>query len=161
MRPSDVAPMFKRCRDLKNVCLPSEFWDIIGWQDIQQPQYNLFRFIDAQDFAYMQALEELKNGQKRSHWIWYIFPQQKGLGHSHNAKFYGLDGEGEARAYVEHEILGERLRECCRALLLHKDKSIRHIMGSDIDVIKLNTSMNLFNRVCPNDVFKEVLETFF
>lgn len=161
MRPSDVAPMFKRCRDLKNVCLPSEFWDIIGWQDIQQPQYNLFRFIDAQDFAYTQALEELKNGQKRSHWIWYIFPQQKGLGHSHNAKFYGLDGEGEARAYVEHQILGERLRECCRALLLHKDKSIRHIMGSNIDVIKLNTSMNLFNRVCPNDVFKEVLETFF
>ena len=135
--------------------------DIIGYPNAQLPHYDLLRFLDAQEIVYTQALSELNEGRKQSHWIWYIFPQQKGLGHSYNSKYYGLDGEGEARAYVEHEILGERLRECCRALLLHKDKSIRHIMGSNIDVIKLNTSMNLFNRVCPNDVFKEVLETFF
>ena len=113
------------------------------------------------EFAYNQALRELRGGRKQSHWIWYIFPQQKGLGHSHNANYYGLDGEGEARAYVEHEVLGDRLRECCKALLLHKDKDIEYIMGSGVDVMKLNTSMNLFNRVSPNDVFEEVLDTFF
>ena len=72
-----------------------------------------------------------------------------------------LDGEGEARAYVEHEILGDRLRECCKALLLHKDKDIKYIMGSGIDVLKLKTSMRLFNKVSPNDVFEEVLNVFF
>lgn len=135
--------------------------DIIGYLKAQQPHYDLLRFLDAQEFAYTQALSELKEGRKQSHWIWYIFPQQKGLGHSYNSKYYGLDGEGEARAYVEHEILGERLRECCKALLLHKGKDIEYIMGSGVDVMKLNTSMNLFNRVSPNDVFEEVLDVFF
>ena len=128
---------------------------------VAQSGYNLHRFIDAHDFAYAQALRELKEGRKRSHWIWYIFPQQKGLGHSHNSQYYGLDGEAEARAYIAHPVLGERLRECCRALLLHKGKDICDIMGSDVDVLKLNTSMNLFNRVSPNDVFAEVIAAFF
>lgn len=129
--------------------------DIIGYPKAQQPRYDLSRFLDA------QALKELKEGRKQSHWIWYIFPQQKGLGHSYNSKYYGLDGEGEARAYIEHEILGNRLRECCKALLLHKDKDIKYIMGSGIDVLKLKTSMRLFNKVSPNDVFEEVLDAFF
>lgn len=133
--------------------------DIIGYLKAQQPHYDLLRFLDAQEAAYTQALSELKGGRKQSHWIWYIFPQQKGLGHSYNSKFYGLDGEGEARAYVEHEILGDRLRECCKALLLHKD--IKYIMGSGIDVLKLKTSMRLFNKVSPNDVFEKVLDAFF
>ena len=161
MQPSDVAPMFERCYDLENVCLPAEFWDIIGWPEIQQPHYDLLRFLDAQEFAYNQALRELTEGRKRSHWIWYIFPQQKGLGHSFNSQYYGLDGENEAHAYIEHSILGERLRECCRALLLHKGKDIEYIMGSGVDVMKLNTCMNLFNRVSPDDVFAEVLDAFF
>lgn len=135
--------------------------DIIGYLKAQQPHYDLSRFLDAQEFDYTQVLKELKEGRKQSHWIWYIFPQQKGLGHSYNSKYYGLDGEGEARAYIEHEILGERLRECCKALLLHKGKDIEYIMGSGVDVMKLNTSMNLFNRVSPNDVFEEVLDVFF
>lgn len=135
--------------------------DSIGYPKAQQPHYDLSRFLDAQEFDYTQVLKELKEGRKQSHWIWYIFPQQKGLGHSHNANYYGLDGEGEARAYIEHEILGERLRECCKALLLHKGKDIEYIMGSGVDVMKLNTSMNLFNRVSPNDVFEEVLDVFF
>ena len=129
--------------------------------EVQPENFNLHRFIDAHDFAYNQALRELKEGHKRSHWIWYIFPQQRGLGHSHNSQYYGLAGEAEARAYIAHPILGERLRECCRALLLHKDKDIDEIMGSGVDVLKLNTSMNLFNRVSPNDVFAEVIEAFF
>ncbi len=135
--------------------------DILGYQKAQQPHYDLSRFLDAQEFDYTQVLKELKEGRKQSHWIWYIFPQQKGLGHSYNSKYYGLDGEGEARAYVEHEILGDRLRECCKALLLHKDKDIKYIMGSGIDVLKLKTSMRLFNKVSPNDVFEEVLDVFF
>ena len=135
--------------------------DIIRYPNAQLPHYDLLRFLDAQEVAYTQALSELKGGRKQSHWIWYIFPQQKGLGHSYNSKYYGLDGEGEARAYVEHEILGDRLRECCKALLLHKDKDIKYIMGSGIDVLKLKTSMRLFNKVSPNDVFEEVLNAFF
>ena len=131
--------------------------DIIGYLKAQQPHYDLLRFLDAQEVAYTQALSELKGGRK----LWYIFPQQKGLGHSYNSKYYGLDGEGEARAYVEHEILGDRLRECCKALLLHKDKDIKYIMGSGIDVLKLKTSMRLFDKVSPNDVFEEVLDVFF
>lgn len=135
--------------------------DIIRYSNAQLPHYDLLRFLDAQEIVYTQALSELNEGRKQSHWIWYIFPQQKGLGHSYNSKYYGLDGEGEARAYVEHEILGDRLRECCKALLLHKDKDIKYIMGSGIDVLKLKTSMCLFNKVSPNDVFEEVLDAFF
>ncbi len=158
--PSDVAPLFEGCRKLDNVCLPTEFWDIIGAPEAKKT-YDLERFIEAQARDYDTALQELTYGRKCSHWIWYIFPQQKGLGHSYNSNFYGLDGLDEARAYLEHPILGERLRECCKALLLHQDKDIEHIMGSSIDVLKLQTSMNLFKHVSANDVFEKVLRAFF
>ena len=96
------------------------------------------------------------------HWIWYIFPQQKGLGRSYNSQYYGLDGIDEARAYLVHPVLGARLREISEALLSHKDKrDIDAIMGSSIDVLKLQTCMNLFNRVSPNDIFEKVLDAFF
>ena len=159
-RPSDVALLFEGCKELENVCLPAEFWDIIGAPE-EKKTYDLERFVEAQERDYGTALQELTNGRKRSHWIWYIFPQQKGLGHSYNSNYYGLDGLGEARAYLEHPILSERLRECCKALLLHQGKDIEDIMGSGIDVLKLQTSMNLFNHVSPDDVFKEVLNVFF
>ncbi|MBO5698606.1 MAG: DUF1810 domain-containing protein [Bacteroidaceae bacterium] len=124
--------------------------------------YDLNRFLEAQERDYPIALREIQNGRKVSHWIWYIFPQEKGLGHSYNAKFYGLDGIDEARAYLAHPILGERLRIICRALLTHAGKlKIDYIMGSKIDVIKLQSSMNLFNKVSPNDIFKEVLEVYY
>ena len=145
-------------KSLASDSIPS---DISGYPKALQPHYDLLRFLDAQEVAYTQALRELKEGRKQSHWIWYIFPQQKGLGHSFNSKYYGLDSEGEARAYIEHEILGDRLRECSKALLLHKGKDIKSIMGSGIDVLKLKTSMRLFNKVSPNDVFEEVLDAFF
>ena len=120
------------------------------------------RFLDGQRFGYQTALAEMKQGEKRNHWIWYIFPQQKGLGHSYNSQLYGLDGVDEARAYLAHPILGARLREISLALLEHKGKrDIDYIMGSSIDVLKLQTCMNLFNRVSPNDIFKQVLEAFF
>ena len=158
--PTDVAPLFEGCRELDNVCLPAEFWDIIGAPETKKT-YDLERFVEAQARDYDTALQELTNGRKCSHWIWYIFPQQKGLGYSYNSNYYGLDGLDEVRAYLEHPILGERLRECCKALLLHRGKDIQHIMGSSIDALKLQTSMNLFNRISPDDVFKRVLNEFF
>ena len=158
--PSDIAPLFEGCKELDNVSLPAEFWDIIGVPEVKKI-YDLERFIEAQARDYDTAIHELTNGRKRSHWIWYIFPQQKGLGHSFNSNYYGLDGLDEARAYLGHPILGERLRECCEALLLHKGKDIEDIMGSSIDVLKLQTSMNLFKHVSANDVFEKVLRAFF
>lgn len=124
--------------------------------------YNLQRFIDAQERSFNIALEEIKSGGKRGHWIWYIFPQQKGLGHSYNSEFYGLDGEEEAKAYISHPILGSRLREITKALLIHKgQRTIHQLMGCGIDVLKLKTSMMMFDRVSPNDVFATVIEEFF
>ena len=124
--------------------------------------FNLQRFLDAQDRCYPIALDEIRNGAKRSHWIWYIFPQQKGLGHSYNSEYYGLDGIEEAIAYLNHPILGMRLREISQVLLSHKGtRSIRQIMGSGIDVLKLKTSMILFNEVSQDDIFKDVLNAYF
>ena len=159
-----VAPLFKACREIDNICLPASFWNVIGHP--ADKQFDLERFVTAQEIAYPIALEEIRSGHKSKHWMWYIFPQRKGkkdeLGHSRNAKFYGLDGIDEARAYLAHPILGARLREICEVLLTHKGKrDIDSIMGRDIDVAKLQTCMNLFNQVSPNDVFKKVLEAFF
>ena len=125
-------------------------------------QYDLSRFHNAQRGSYETALREIRAGHKRSHWIWYIFPQQKGLGHSYNSEYYGLDGIDEARAYLAHPVLGARLREISEALLIHEGKrDIDAIMGSSIDVLKLQPCMNLFNRVSPNDIFEKVLDAFF
>lgn len=123
---------------------------------------DLDRFITAQETTYPIALEEIKEGRKRSHWIWYIFPQQKGLGRSYNSEFYGLDGVEEAKLYLEHPILGARLREITSALLQHKENmDIRQLMGSGIDALKLKTCMRLFDSVSPNDIFAEVLDAFY
>lgn len=124
--------------------------------------YNLQRFLDAQEDMYPVALKEIRKGGKRSHWIWYIFPQEKGLGYSYNSQFYGLDGEEEARAYLAHPVLGARLREITRALLAHRGhRTVRELMGSEVDVLKLHSSMQLFDKVSPNDVFAEVLKAYF
>ena len=124
--------------------------------------YNLNRFVEAQQFAgiYEFALEEITQGRKRSHWMWYIFPQVKGLGHSYNSQYYGLDGIGEARAYLDVDVLKARLRVITQALLAHKGKRIEDIMGG-IDAAKLLSSMTIFDVVSPNDVYAEVLDTFY
>ncbi len=124
--------------------------------------YNLQRFLDAQEDMYPVALKEIRKGGKQSHWIWYIFPQEKGLGYSYNSQFYGLDGEEEARAYLAHPVLGTRLREITRALLAHRgQRTIRQLMGLEVDVLKLHSSMQLFDKVSPDDVFAEVLKAYF
>ena len=123
--------------------------------------YNLQRFVDAQEDCYNLVLTELNNGRKQNHWIWFIFPQQKGLGRSYYSEYYGLDGVDEAKKYLEHQLLGARLRECCKLLNAHAgNKTIEDIMGSKIDVLKLKTSMKLFDTVSPNDIFAEILESF-
>ena len=101
------------------------------------------RFLDGQRFGYDTALAEMKQGEKRNHWIWYIFPQVKGLGHSPNAQYYGIKDLEEAKAYLQHPVLGPRLWEITRAVLSHKGKDIYDIMGSRIDAMKLKSSMTL------------------
>ena len=157
MTPEEVAPMFAKCADIQNVCLPAEFWSIIG----KPEKYDLQRFVDAQDEVYEMALDELRSGRKRNHWVWFIFPQQKGLGYSYYSQYHGLDGEKEAKAYLANDKLAHRLRECCEALLSHRKDDIEQIMGSEIDAVKLRSSMRLFDCVSPNDVFAKVLKAFY
>lgn len=127
----------------------------------EKKEYDLNRFLKAQSYDYEIALKEMQEGYKDSHWIWYIFPQLKGLGYSYKSQFYGLENVDEARAYLAHPILGARLKEISKVLLLHSKKAIYDIMGSSIDVLKLKTCMELFDSISPNDVFADVLNTFF
>ena len=114
-----------------------------------------------QQTDYATALQEMKDGQKRSHWIWYIFPQLRGLGNSSYSWIYGLADIDEAKAYLDHSVLGHRLREVTQAVLAHRGKDIISIMGSSIDVLKLRSSMTLCDAVSPNDIFRTVLDASF
>ena len=122
---------------------------------------NLQRFLDGQRLDYEAALEEMRAGEKRSHWIWYVFPQMKGLGHSPNAQFYGIVDLEEARAYLAHPVLGTRLREITQEVLRHAGRDIVSIMGWEIDARKFKSSMTLFDAVSPDDIFAQALDVFF
>jgi uncharacterized protein (DUF1810 family) len=122
--------------------------------------FNLQRFIDAQSRDYEWALREIKNGLKQGHWIWYIFPQLKGFGHSYNSEYYGIDGIEEALAYYNHPVLGSRLIEITKALLEHSDKSAKEIL-SPIDARKVKSCMTLFWLASENPLFMEAIETFY
>ncbi len=123
---------------------------------------SLDRFLEAQEHMYPVALEEMKNGQKCSHWIWYIFPQLRGLGRSGNSYNYGINGIEEAKAYLAHPVLSQRLTEITEAVLAHKGKDIRDIMGGNIDAVKLRSSMTLFAYLSEsNSVFHQVLDCFY
>lgn len=121
---------------------------------------GLQRFIEAQNDSYDQALKEIRNGRKLTHWIWYIFPQMKGLGFSYNSEYYGITSLQEARDYLENELLRKRLFEITESLLMYKGKDIESIMG-DIDALKLKSSMTLFDAVQPGGIFGEVLDEFY
>ena len=122
---------------------------------------SLERFVEAQEKMYSTAMKEIQTGKKRSHWMWYIFPQLRGLGRSSMAHIYGILGLEEARAYLEHPWLSGRLYELCVALLHHKDKSAYEIFG-DIDAMKLKSSMTLFALTSEDyTIFDEVLDAFF
>lgn len=122
--------------------------------------YNLKRFVDAQEGIYPIALRELQEGRKRSHWMWFVFPQLMHLGHSYNSKFYGISGTEEAAAYLENHILGQRLREVCEVILDLSTNDAEEVFGG-IDSRKLRSSMTLFDIVSPNDVFARVLDKYF
>lgn len=104
---------------------------------------DLARFHDAQSQSFDTALAELRAGRKESHWMWFIFPQLRGLGRSPTALHYGIEDLAEARAYLADPVLGDRLRACARALLLHRDRSAEAILGP-IDAMKLRSSVTLF-----------------
>lgn len=122
---------------------------------------NLERFITAQQDTYGSALRELRNGWKQGHWMWCIFPQIEGLGHSSIARFYAIKSLDEAAAYLAHPVLGSRLVECCEALLHHSARTARDILGSPDD-LKLRSCATLFAQVQPPDpVFEQILATFY
>ncbi len=125
---------------------------------------ELERFVEAQGCgnAYARALDEMRAGGKQSHWIWYIFPQMSGLGFSEMARYYGLRDEDEARAYLQHPLLGSRLREITRVVAEYPATlSPERFMGSSTDALKLHSCMTLFDVLSPCDVFAEVLRKFY
>ena len=106
-------------------------------------------FIQAQNTIYPSVIKELTEGRKRTHWMWFIFPQVKGLGHSKISRRFAIESLEQAQAYLQHEVLGARLIECAELLLLHPDKSALEIFGS-IDTLKLHSSLTLFTLAFSN-----------
>jgi uncharacterized protein (DUF1810 family) len=123
--------------------------------------YDLDRFIRAQEDEYDQALAEISAGRKRSHWMWYIFPQLDGLAFSSTSKYYAIKGLEEARAYLAHPVLGPRLVACAEAALAVEGRSATAIFGSPDD-LKLRSSATLFSRVSkPGSVFHRLLDKYY
>jgi len=120
---------------------------------------GLQRFIDAQDGVFETALAELKAGNKRTHWMWFVFPQISGLGFSSNAQFYGIASVEEARDYLAHPVLGTRLRSCTQAVLDVRGKSLEAILGG-VDAQKFRSSMTLFLRASGEAIFREALDRY-
>ena len=129
-------------------------------QPKERKEHSLERFVDAQEKVYQWALAEVKSGKKLSHWIWYIFPQLKGLGESNNSIYYGIDDIEEARAYLNHPILGTRLREITSVFLGLTGKNAKDVFGY-LDAMKVRSCMTLFNEVSDDDLFRKVLDRYY
>lgn len=121
---------------------------------------SIERFIEAQKNSYDTALREIQTGRKRSHWIWYIFPQIQGLGFSSTARYYAIQDREEAEAYMAHPVLRQRLIEISEALLELESDDAREVMGYPDD-LKLKSSMTLFAEISEEPVFASVLDKFF
>lgn len=122
---------------------------------------DLERFVAAQEPVWDDVQAELAEGRKRTHWMWFIFPQIAGLGRSETARFYAIRDLGEARAYLDHPVLGQRLKTAARLMLRHRGRPAESVLGG-IDATKLRSSMTLFERAEPGEpVFAAVLEAFF
>jgi uncharacterized protein (DUF1810 family) len=123
--------------------------------------FDLQRFVDAQNPVYEQVCAELRSGLKTGHWIWFIFPQLRGLGRSYMAVKYGISSQQEAEAYLKHPVLGPRLKECTRLVNLVEGRSIDEIFGG-IDTLKFRSSMTLFASAAPDkQIFKDALDKYF
>jgi uncharacterized protein (DUF1810 family) len=124
-------------------------------------RFDLERFVAAQEDHYADALDEIRRGRKRSHWMWYVFPQLTGLGRSSTAQFYGIDSLDEARAYLAHPLLGPRLLEIAGAVVASPVRSANALFGSPDD-LKLRSSATLFAQVsAPGSVFEQILDKYF
>ena len=125
------------------------------------PAFDLDRFVQAQDPVWQDVRRELRAGSKRIHWMWFVFPQLRGLGHSAMAQRYGLASRAEARAYHAHPVLGPRLLDCTGLVNAVPDRSINQILGSPDDM-KFRSSMTLFAAVAPDEpAFRQALDRFF
>jgi uncharacterized protein (DUF1810 family) len=123
--------------------------------------FALQRFVDAQADVYEDVIDELRAGHKAGHWMWFVFPQLRGLGHSPMAQRYGIASLDEARAYLAHPLLGDRLRECTRLVLRAEGRTVHHIFGSPDD-FKFRSCMTLFGFASPDeDVFAHALDRYF
>ena len=123
--------------------------------------FDLQRFVKAQDPVYTQVLAELRQGHKTSHWMWFVFPQIEGLGSSPMAQRYAITSLEEARAYLDHPLLGSRLHECCEILTTIADRSAEQVFGFP-DVHKLRSSMTLFARASnAGTIFSRILDKFY
>ncbi len=123
--------------------------------------YDLQRFVNAQNPVFEQVCSELREGRKEGHWMWFVFPQLKGLGHSSMASKFGISSPDEAEAYLRHSILGPRLRECTRLVNLVEKRSIEQILGCP-DNLKFRSSMTLFAHVADdNEIFINALQKYF
>jgi uncharacterized protein (DUF1810 family) len=128
---------------------------------MEPDKFRLTRFLDAQENSYSTALHELRAGKKRSHWIWYIFPQLKGLGLSSTSEIYGVNGLAEARAYLTNPILRQRLLEATEAMLAHESLDAATILG-ELDALKFRSCLTLFSLADPAEaLFAKALERFF
>jgi uncharacterized protein (DUF1810 family) len=130
---------------------------------IETPEdpYGLSRFLDAQKESYATAVSELRLGKKSTHWIWYVFPQVDGLGFSETTRYYSIKSLAEARAYIDHPILGARLKACVDILTSTQGLGAEEIFG-EVDTLKLRSCMTLFDYATPNEsVFSSVLEQYF
>jgi uncharacterized protein (DUF1810 family) len=124
-------------------------------------RHDLQRFVDAQNRVYEAVRTELTHGQKQTHWMWFIFPQITGLGHSPMAQRYAISSLDEAKIYLKHPILGPRLRECVRLVMMVEGRSAREILGSPDDM-KLRSSLTLFARAAPEDpIFGDAIRKYF
>jgi uncharacterized protein (DUF1810 family) len=131
----------------------------LGTVNSEDP-YDLARFVDAQAADYPRALSELRAGEKRSHWMWYVFPQIAGLGHSPMSRRYSIKSAAEASAYLDHRLLGPRLRECFGAVTDIVGRSANQIFGSPDD-LKLRSCATLFDSVSDEDIFEQVINKYF
>ena len=122
--------------------------------------FDLQRFVDAQAPVYPQVVSELRAGRKRSHWMWFIFPQIVGLGHSAMAMKFAILSREEAVAYLAHSVLGPRLRECTDLVLAVENRSINEILGSPDD-IKFRSSMTLFSTVSGDEIFRRAIKKYY
>jgi uncharacterized protein (DUF1810 family) len=121
---------------------------------------SLERFLRAQLWDYETALKEISSGRKMSHWMWYIFPQMRGLGLSENATYYGIKDLEEAKEYLNHPVLGARLREITTAFLQLSGVSAKEVLGHT-DAMKMLSCMTLFNVVTPKDIFQQVIDKYY